>query len=181
MDGASTPAAVINGYARGLVEVAKAEGDVDGIADQMYRIAHAVEGSEPLRDALTDARIPVDRKQAIVDELLGSRAPATVVALVNFVVSAGQAGHLKSIATRMSELAATGDQETFAEVRSAIELDDATVARLEEKLSAATGKRVKAKVVVDSSLVGGLVAKVGDTVFDGSVKSRLQELREAWG
>ena len=68
MNRAPTPASVIDGYARGLVEVAKAEGDVDGIADQIFRIAAAVESSEPLRDALTDPRIPVDRKQGIVDE-----------------------------------------------------------------------------------------------------------------
>ena len=68
----------------------------------------------------------------------------------------------------------------MAEVRSAIELDAATISRLEAKLAAATGKRIKANVIVDTSVVGGLVAKVGDTVFDGSVRSRLQELREAW-
>jgi F-type H+-transporting ATPase subunit delta len=181
VNGAPTPASVVDGYARGLFEVAKAEGDVDGIADQIFRIANAVESSEPLRDALTDSRIPVDRKHGIVDELLGSRASGLVVSLVNFLVSAGHAGHLRAIASRMAEFAAAGEQQTFAEVRSAIDLDDGTVRRLEEKLSAATGKRVKAKIVVDPSLVGGLVAKVGDTVFDGSVKSRLQELREAWG
>jgi F-type H+-transporting ATPase subunit delta len=180
VDGAPTPAAVIDGYARGLVEVAKGEGDVDGIADQIFRIASAVEASDPLRDALTDTRIPVDRKQGVIDELLGARASSVVVSAINFLVSAGHAGHLRAIAGRLAELAAAGDQQTLAEVRSAIELDGATVQRLEEKLSAATGKQVKAKVVVDPALVGGLVAKVGDTVFDGSVKSRLQDLREAW-
>jgi F-type H+-transporting ATPase subunit delta len=160
--------------------VAKAEGDVDGFADQIYRVASAVDASDPLRDALTDARIPVDRKQGIIDELLGARASGVVVSAVNFLVAAGRAGLMRDIAGRVAELAASGDKQAFAEVRSAIELDEATVARLEEKLSAATGKQVKAKVVVDPALVGGLVAKVGDTVFDGSVKSRLQELREAW-
>jgi F-type H+-transporting ATPase subunit delta len=47
-------------------------------------------------------------------------------------------------------------------------------------LAAATGKRIKANVIVDPGVIGGVVAKVGDTVFDGSVRSRLQELREAW-
>jgi F-type H+-transporting ATPase subunit delta len=55
------------------------------------------------------------------------------------------------------------------------------VARLEERLSAATGKRVQVTVIVDPSVVGGVVTKIGDTVFDGSVKSRLDELREQWG
>lgn len=179
MEGATT--SVIDGYARALAEVARAEGDVNGIADQVYRIAKAFDSSEPLRDALTDGRIPVDRKQGIVDELLGSRASAVVVSMVNFIVASGHSRHMGAISSRLAELAATGDQQTFAEVRSAVELDPDTVRRLEDKLSATTGKRVTAKVVVDPSLVGGLVAKVGDTVFDGSVRSRLQELREVWG
>ena len=55
------------------------------------------------------------------------------------------------------------------------------IARLESALSRATGKRVQAKVVTDPALMGGLVAKIGDTVFDGSVKSRFSDVREQWG
>ena len=180
-DESTTSTQRIDGYARGLLEVARAEGDVEGITDQIFRVAKAVESSEPLRDALTNPRIPVDRKQGIIDELLGARSQAVTVGLVNFVVSAGRGKDLGAVAERLASLAAEAEQQVVAEVRSAVELDEATVRRLEAKLGEATGKQIQAKVAVDPEVLGGLVAKVGDRVFDGSVKSRFLKLREAWG
>ena len=75
---------------------------------------------------------------------------------------------------------AEAEGEVVADVTSAVELDAATQERLAAKLTEVTGKRVKLHVVVDPSVVGGLIAQVEDTLFDGSVKSRLQDLREAW-
>jgi len=171
----------IDAYAAGLLEIAGAEADEDAIADELYRIARAIDGSDELRGTLTDPRVPAERKQGAVVDLLGRRAQPVSIALVNLLVGAGRAGDLVAVATRMVELAAEREELAVAEVRSAVELDDDTVSRLEEKLSAAVGKRVRAKVVVDPGVVGGVISKVGDMVFDGSVKSRLQDLREAWG
>jgi F-type H+-transporting ATPase subunit delta len=80
----------------------------------------------------------------------------------------------------MMQMAAEAEGHVVAEVRSAIELDDATQERLTARLSEVTGRAVKLNVIVDPSVVGGLVAQVEDTLFDGSVRSRLLELREAW-
>jgi F-type H+-transporting ATPase subunit delta len=68
-----------------------------------------------------------------------------------------------------------------AEVRSAVPLDEDQRRRLAEALSAATGRAVEVKVVVDPEVLGGVVAQVGDTVIDGSVRARLDELRERIG
>ena len=78
------------------------------------------------------------------------------------------------------QMAAEAEGHVVAEVRSAIELDEATKERLAAKLAKVTGRAVTLNVVVDPSVVGGLVAQVEDTLFDGSVRSRLLELREAW-
>jgi F-type H+-transporting ATPase subunit delta len=176
-----TNAQIVDGYAAALLEVAEAEGQRDRVTDELFRIARAFEGSEDLRSTLGDPRVPLERKQAVVGDILESRASGVSIALVNLLVGAGRAGDLKAIANRMSTLSAEREETAFAEVRTAIELDAGTVARLEERLASVTGKKVKARVVVDPGVVGGIVAKVGDTVFDGSVKSRLQDLREAWG
>ncbi|MBT8212528.1 MAG: ATP synthase F1 subunit delta [Acidimicrobiia bacterium] len=170
----------IDGYATAVLEIAKAEGELDRVGDELNRIAQAFDSSEPLRDAMTDPRIPVDRKQGIVDELLGGRASKLSVSLVNFVVSQGRARDLSAIAAGVVAKAAHERSKEVAYVRSAIELDDETVRRLEEKLSAATGQSVEARVTVDPSVLGGLVVTVGDEVFDGSVRSRFRDLREAW-
>jgi len=168
----------IDGYAAAILEFAKAEGELDRIGDELFRIARAFESSNDLRDALTDPRLPFERKKAIVDDLLGGKSSPLAVSLVNFVVGIGRAAELPAVADRLAERAATAQRRVLAEVRCAVELDEATIARLAASLSRATGKEVEVKTVVDPSVLGGIVARVGDVVIDGSVSHRLQELRE---
>ena len=97
------------------------------------------------------------------------------------MVAVGEAKHLDDLASRLANLAAEQEGTVVAEVQSAVALDAGQVERLEVALSKATGKKVQAKVVTDPSLIGGVVAKIGDTIFDGSVKSRFAEAREQWG
>lgn len=176
----ATRTQVLEGYAAGLLAIAEVEGGGDALANELFSIGRAIDGSEALRDTITDVRVPVERKQALLADVLDGRATSIAIALVNMLVGAGKGRDIAEVGRLMIEEAAQSQELTVAEVRSAIDLDAATIARLEEKLAAATGKRIKATVIVDPAVVGGLVAKVGDTVFDGSVRSRLQELREAW-
>jgi F-type H+-transporting ATPase subunit delta len=94
------------------------------------------------------------------------------------IVAAGQASELPAIVERFVELAASEREHEVAEVRSAIPLDDGQVARLAEALGRATGKTVEVKVIVDPTVLGGLVARVGDTVIDGTVRHRIDEMKE---
>ena len=176
-----TQAQTITGYATALLAVAGAEGDAEGIADELFRVSRAIAGSDELRETLSDARIPVERRLAVISDLLGSRASETTVSLVEMLVSTGRIRDFSAIAAEMTELAAAADDEVVAEVRSAFALDEATVERLAAKLAEVTGKAVTVRTIVDPDVIGGIVARVGDTVFDGSVRSRLLSLREAWG
>lgn len=176
----TTRTGVLEGYAAGLLAIAGAEGTADSLANELFAIGRAIDGSDELRETITDIRVPVDRKQTLLADVLDGRASSVAIALVNMLVGAGKGRDITEVGRLMIEKAAQSQELTVAEVRSAIDLDEATIARLEETLAAATGKRIKANVIVDPNVVGGLVAKVGDTVFDGSVRSRLQELREAW-
>jgi len=168
----------IDGYAAAILEFAKAEGELDRIGDELFRIARAFESSNELRDALTDPRLPLDRKKGIVDDLLGGKSSPLAVNMVNFVVGLGRASELPAIADRLAERAAIAQRRVLAEVRSAVELDAETIARLTASLNKAIGKDVEVKTVVDPSVLGGIVTRVGDMVIDGSVSHRLQELRE---
>ena len=94
------------------------------------------------------------------------------------LVAGGQASELPAIIDRFVELAATERQHEVAEVRSAIALDDDQIERLAAALGKATGKSVEVKVTIDPSVLGGIVARVGDTVIDGSVRHRLDQLKE---
>jgi F-type H+-transporting ATPase subunit delta len=169
----------IDAYAAALFEVARAEGSLDRVEEELFRVARTIEGSDELRGTLTDQAVPVERRQGIVEDLLGSRASNVTTALVSFVVGSGRSKDLPAIIDRLVERAAEERSQAVAEVRSAIPLDDSQKERLAAALGKATGKNISVKVVVDPSILGGIVAQVGDTVIDGSVRSRLNQLREA--
>jgi F-type H+-transporting ATPase subunit delta len=171
----------IDGYATALFEVARVEGTLDEVEDELFRFARTLEGSDELRNALTDQMIPAERRQAIVEDLLGGKASPTTSALVSFVVGSGRARDLPAIIGRLVQHAAEEKNKVVAEVRSAIALTDDQKSRLATALSNATGKQVAVKVVVDPSVLGGLVAQVGDTVIDGTVRHRLDQLNSLKG
>ena len=81
----------IQGYARALFEIARAEGTLDEVEDELFRFARSYESSDALRNALTDEHIPAEKRQAIVEDLLGPKVSRTSVALVSMVVAAGHA------------------------------------------------------------------------------------------
>jgi F-type H+-transporting ATPase subunit delta len=168
---------VIDGYAAGLFEIARAEGTLDEVEDELFRFARSLETSDRLREALTDELIPAAKRQAIVEDLLGGRATTTTTQLVSLVVGSGRGRDLPAIINRLVERAAETKDRAIAEVRSAVPLTADQQTRLAAALANATGKQVELKVVTDPSVLGGLVATVGDTVIDGSVRSRLDQLK----
>jgi F-type H+-transporting ATPase subunit delta len=167
-------------YAAALFEVARAEGSLDRVEEELFRVARTVEGNDDLRARLTDEALPVDVRQGIVEDLLSGRASPVTTALVSFVVGAGRSRDLPAIIDALVARAAAERDQVVAEVRSAIPLDAGQRERLAAALGAHTGKQVSVKVVVDPSVLGGLVAQIGDTVIDGSVRHRLEQLREAF-
>ncbi|MGH8947413.1 MAG: ATP synthase F1 subunit delta, partial [Acidimicrobiia bacterium] len=101
------------------------------------------------------------------------------VGLVQFIVAQGRTSDIPEIARSFVEKAVESRSKALAEVRSAVPLDEATVERLAAALGKATGKKVEVKVVVDESVIGGIVARVGDVVIDGTVSNAITELRQA--
>ena len=143
----------VDGYAAAILEVARAEGSLDAVSDELFQFALVLQRSDQLRQTLTDQSLPPDKRQAIVEDLLGPKASPLTVQLISFVV--------------------------VAEVRTAVDLDDEQRRRLTEALERATGKKIELKVIRDPTVIGGVVARVGDTVIDGTVRHRLEQLREA--
>jgi F-type H+-transporting ATPase subunit delta len=167
-------------YAEALFGVARAEGTLAEVEEELFRFSQTLKGNDELRRALTDPGIPAARRQQIVEDLLGGRASSTTVALVSMVVGTGRARQLPAIIERLVEMSAAEANKEVAEVRSAVPLTDDQRDRLAKALEDATGKQVEVKVVVDPSVMGGIVAQVGDTVIDGSVRRRLDQLRNAF-
>ncbi|HEV3135762.1 MAG TPA: ATP synthase F1 subunit delta [Acidimicrobiia bacterium] len=168
----------VEAYSQAYFEVARAEKKGGAIDDDLFRFARALDANDDLRMALGDKTIPAERRIAIVEELMGGTALPVSVGMVSMVVGADRAGELPEIVDRFLELSAEQRQHEVAEVRAAVPLDDRLRDRLAEALSHATGKQVEVKVVVDPDVLGGVVARIGDTVIDGSVRHRLDQLKE---
>ncbi len=166
------------GWAEAILRIAEAEGHLEGVEDDLFRFARTFEASDDLRLALTDPVLPVERRVAVIEDLMGGKALAVSVALVSAVVAAGRAAELPGIVDAFVGMAAARRAHAVAEVRSAVPLSAEQQQRLAEALGRATGKQVEVKVVVDPRVLGGLVATVGDTVIDGTVRHRLEQLRE---
>lgn len=171
----------IDGYANALFEVASVEGSLDAVENELFQVARALETNDELRTTLTDEVIPVARRQSVVEDLLGNRASPVTVSLVSFVVGSGRGRQLPAIVDRLVARAAEAKNKTVAEVRTAVPLTDDQRNRLADALGKATGKSVEVKAIVDRSVLGGVIAQIGDTVIDGSVRTRLEQLREAIG
>lgn len=167
----------IEGYARGLFEIARAEGTLDEVEDELFRFARSFEGSDALRTALSDEQIPPAKRQAIIEDLLGGKATSTTTQLISMVVGSGRTRDLPAIVDLLVARASSAKHQEVAEVRTAVALTADQEVRLAAALANATGKQVNLKVVVDPSVLGGLVATVGDTVIDGSVRTRIDQLK----
>jgi F-type H+-transporting ATPase subunit delta len=168
----------IDYYADAFLTLANAEGDSAPVEAELFQVAMAIESSDELRATLTDAGLPAARRQQVVEDLLSGRASPTTIGIVSMVVAAGRASDLPEIVRALTERAAAARNKAVAEVRSAVPLTPDQAARLTEALSKATGKDVEIKVVIDPSVLGGIVTQIGDTVIDGSVRHRLNKMRE---
>lgn len=173
--------AKIAGYAKAIFEIARSEAEMSRVSDELFRIARSLEKEHEWRQALTDIAIPDDKKETLLAEVLGKKVSPHTLNVLNFVVRQGRARELVEISDELARLAEEESNREIAEVRTAVDLDANQIRRLGEALSTATGKSVTVKVVVDPSVVGGAVARVGDMVIDGTVRHKLDMLKTRLG
>lgn len=170
----------ITAYADAAFGIARAEGALAEVEDEMFRLGRVYESNEELRSTLTDPRLPAARRQQIVEDLLDGKATTATVAIVSMIVGAGRSADLPKIAQDLVQRSATERGEAVAEVRSAVPLTDEQLSRLAEALKARTNLDVTVKNIVDPTVMGGVITQIGDSVLDGSVRTRLNQLRDAF-
>jgi F-type H+-transporting ATPase subunit delta len=169
---------LIHGYAEALFRIVEAEDELDRVEDELYRFGKLLDSTHELKQALSDRSIEKEQRAKVLDDILSGKVSPHTLGLLEFIVAQGRARQLPQILDELSDLAAEARNAVVAEVRSAIPLDDSQRQQLASALSSATGKKVEVKVLVDPSVIGGIVAKVGDTVIDGTVRRRLEQLKE---
>lgn len=164
-------------YAAAIVALANGENALDVVENELLTLAKTIDANNELREKLVDTNLPVGvRLKFVESDALAAAHPATKTALAT-VIAAERASELTAIATAVAEQAAEGRQHELAEVYVATPIDDTRKEQLRAALEARTGKKLSVKVFVDPSVVGGVRARIGDTVIDDSVARRLADVK----
>jgi len=170
--------ALVRSYAEALFRMGDAEGELDAVERRLFSFAELLERETRVREALLDPSLPIENKRQLIADTLREDANPLAVNLLGFLVEQGRVREIGRIVEALAEVVAATRERSVAEARSAVPLGDARVKQLADALSKATGRPVEVRVVLDQTVIGGVVAKVGDEIFDGSVRSRLLEARE---
>lgn len=167
--------------AQAVVEAADADGGRERLEDELFRFARTVETNGDLRAALADEALPLGRRRAVVEDLVGGRSEPRLAALVGHLLDRGYGRGIEEAVRTALAIAAARREAVLAEARSAIPLDPERQERLRAALAAAVGRAVELRVTVDPAVIGSLSVRVGDEVFDGSVRRQLAHAREVMG
>ncbi|MCU4186491.1 ATP synthase F1 subunit delta [Acidiferrimicrobium sp. IK] len=166
-------------YASALLEVAKDQGQLDTVEEELFRVARTLEANDGLLWVLSDQSVPVEARQATLAQLLEGKVSPITAQLAAWVVGENQALDLPEIIDRLVARAADERNEYVAEVRVAEPLDADRLERLRQGLTRTLGREVVVRTVIDPSVIGGVVARVGDTIIDGTIGHRLEQLRRS--
>lgn len=168
---------VANSYAKALFELASAEDQVARIEADMEKVVSTVRGHLKLKEVLGDAQFPAATKRDILRQVFEESVSPLVLNMVIMLVDAGRDRLLAEVATAFAEIAEAGTGAVTAKVTTAVPLTDELRDELTAKLTAVAGKNVSVREQVDPELLGGVVVEMSGKVLDGSVKTRLAEMK----
>lgn len=165
-------------YARALFSLAEETKQVEPSARALTAFADAWDTSAELRAVFANPAFGLEpRKKVVLGVAQRVGASPMVTNALLLLTERNRIGHVREIADALRGLAENATGVLRAEIVTASDLPDAYYARLEKTLTDATGKKVVLVKKKDPSLLGGVVTKVGDKVFDGSLRARLADLR----
>ncbi len=173
------PGVIARRYATALLELGTESNQLDALVDELGRAAEAYTASSELRTALADPLISIQVKQSIVQEI-GQRLNLGQVTknALGLLLDRRRIAALPAIAQRLREMADEKKGIVRAEVLTAMPLPEEYFTQLQQQLERVTGRRVALDRKLDPSLICGVVARVGDTVYDGSLVARLRQLKD---
>ena len=165
-------------YARALFDVVTKSGDVDAALVQLKALGAAFTGHPDLHRALTSPGVPLGVKQSVMRDVLALQPVSKVVArLLTLVVENDDIDEIDAIVQAFEQRVLDLHHVVRAEITSAVPLPADKVQAIEASLATAAGGRVVVTPRVDPAILGGVVAKLGSRVYDGSVARHLARIR----
>ncbi len=176
------PSALASRYARALSEVVAKPGagvDAAAVVDELGRFAAMLTGSAELKTSLESPAVPPPRKRAVIARLAKSLSISDVVRRFLYVlIDHRRAALLSDIREAFEQVVDERLGIARAEVISARPLDGRQQQEIITGLARLTGKQARARFRVEDSLIGGVVARIGSTVYDGSIRGQLGAIRQ---
>ena len=167
-------------YAKALVGAAKQANSVDAVVDQLTSLVRDVLNKQPAFEfALSSPKISQEQIASMLDRAFGGRVDGTLLRFLKVLCRRGRLGFLRSIESAASRLRDEAQGRLRVTVVTATPLSDAEHKTLQATLAKSFQADVSLAAEVDSKILGGLIIRVGDTVYDGSIDGRLNMLRQA--
>jgi F-type H+-transporting ATPase subunit delta len=171
--------AVARRYAKALFGLAEEEGRVEAVRGELVALATLLGQSGELAAALLQPLHPAAQRRRVMAAVANRIGASPLLSsFTAYLIDQRRLVDVAAIRAEYEQLAEERAGRTCVAVRAARPLPEAQLDRLRRALSARVGRQVELAVEVDPSLLGGVVAKVGDLVFDGSLKTQLRHLRE---
>ena len=166
-------------YARALLDVANKESDPEGAEQELAAFVDLVRTNPDLERRLANPVVSAADKRAIVQQILERLTPTTPVGkLLLLLASRGRLALLPDLLDVYRERLMEYRNVLSAEVTTAAPLSPERAEQLQQRLANATGRTITMTTKVDASIIGGVVTRIGGTVYDGSVATRLAKVRD---
>ncbi len=164
-------------YARALVGAAKNAGVVDEVIEQLCQIVDEyLSGSPQLRAAFASPRIDQDEKVRVIDRVFADDFHPILVRFLKVMAGRDRLAYLDAVRNASEHIHDEMMGRVVASVQTAVPLDDTLRAAITEQVGTLMNKQVRLRESVDPELIGGMVIRVGDKVFDSSVSNQLNKL-----
>lgn len=166
-------------YARALLDVVIKEGNPEVVDQELAAMGTLFTDNGELQKALANPAVPPSAKRAVVERLNERTKPTPALGkLLLMLADRDRLALVPELAEVYHERLLEHQQVITAEVTTAVPLTPGHIAQFEERIAAATGRRVTMTATVDPALIGGAVARVGSIVYDGSIATQLAKMRE---
>ena len=166
-------------YATALADVVTARGEAQEVKEELAAWSEMMQSNEQLLEVFRNPTIPYEQKRKVLSTLIArARVRPTTANFLQVLLQNQRLAELSEVNKRFAQILDERSGVVSAEVTTARPVAQSSQAALRDKLAALTGKSVRLSFTTDEELIGGIVTRIGSTIYDGSVRNQLQQVRE---